>query len=747
MIVAALLTACHGNPNVRKQKYLESGRRYSAEGKYREAAIQYLNALKVDSDFSAAHYELAQTYKHLGQPSEACVELARTVSLRPRDYEARIELGNLLLASGRAAEAQAQADAVMGAQPNNPGAHALLSAIAFRNGQKDQALMEIHRALELDPRRALFHENLALLQADDPSKASLVEDELLKAIALDPNSLNARVSLAAFYASGNRLPDAEKTSWDAVAADPASLAARENVAQIILRRGDPARAEEVLRQASKDFAGIPRGAAVLAIYYLDSGQLDKAMGEFSSLIVKYPRDAYVQKGYIRVLLGIKDFRTARSAVAAMMKSRPDDPEVAALNGIVLLSDDDAGDAVIALQKSARIFPKDANIKYWLGEAALSKGDTSLAEQSLRQAEELNPSARDAREELARIAVQHGDIALLAAVADKAVAASPHDPNGYVWRALVEMNRKSADKAEADLKTALLVAPDDGEAYFQLGKLRFAQKRFPEGVPFLEQVLRLNPNSVEALRLLVGYELYLKQPQKARARLNAQIDNSPKNGSFYDLLAKLQIQCKELDQAAVSAERAFQLNSSDGEAIMLIAQIAVLRGQTAKAIATWERRSNDRPNDAGALAILGTLEEARGNPGKAEAYYEKSLQIQPHQPVAANNLAYRMLQKGEKAEAALALAQTARRGMPDSPNTADTLAWAYYFNGACEFARDLLENAISTNPDSATMQYHLGMVYSKLQDKNNATIHLKKAISLAHDSQTAKDAMAALQKLS
>lgn len=237
MIVAALLTACHGNPNVRKQKYLESGKRYSAEGKYREAAIQYLNALKVDNDFSAANYELAQTYRQMGQSSEACVEFARVVALRPKDYEARIELGNLLLASGKATEAQVQADAVVGAQPKNPGAHALLSAIAFRRGQKDQALTEIHRALELEPHRALFHENLALLQANDPSKATLVEDELLMAITLEPKSLNARGLLAAFYARSNRLPEAEKASWDAVAADPASLAARENVAQIILRRG------------------------------------------------------------------------------------------------------------------------------------------------------------------------------------------------------------------------------------------------------------------------------------------------------------------------------------------------------------------------------------------------------------------------------------------------------------------------------------------------------------------------------
>jgi hypothetical protein len=40
LAAAALLAGCHSDPNVRKQKYLESGERYSAQGKYREAAIQ-----------------------------------------------------------------------------------------------------------------------------------------------------------------------------------------------------------------------------------------------------------------------------------------------------------------------------------------------------------------------------------------------------------------------------------------------------------------------------------------------------------------------------------------------------------------------------------------------------------------------------------------------------------------------------------------------------------------------------------
>lgn len=745
-LAVAMLAGCHGDRNIRKHKYLESGRRFSADGKYREAAIQYLNALKVDSDFIDAHYELAQAYEHMGQSTEARAELARTIDLQPDNYKARIDLGNLLFADGRISEAQEQADAVLTAQPGNPGVHALLSAIAVRRGNKDQALAEIHRALDLDPNRAAFHEDLALLQAGDPAMASSVEAELKAAVELDPRSVNAKLLLAAFYARNNRLPEAEKISWDAVAADTTSLAARANVAQVILKRGDSARAEQVLRQASNDFSDDPQGVRILADYYADSGQLDRAVAQFSSLAAKYPKNVVVKKGYIRVLLQVKDNATARILVADLVKDNPKDPEVAALNGIVLLRGGNANDAVNALQQGAGNFPRDAFIQYWLGKAALAKGDLSLAENAFRQAAELNPSARDAQKELARIASQRGDMGMLADVADKTIAASPHFPGGYVWRAVAEMNRNAPDKAESDLKTAINVAPQGSHAYLQFGKLRFAQKRFPEGVALLQQALQNNPNSVEAMRMLVSYDLYRKQPAKALARLNAQIARSPENSSFYDLLAQLQIQSKKLAQAAAAAQKAIQLNSSDGDAVMLFAQIAVQRGQTANAIQTWEQWLNAHPGDASALAILGTLEESRGDQGKAEAYYRKSLQIQPQQPIAANNLAYRMLVNGKTPDAALTLAKTARLGMPNSHNTADTLAWAYYYNGTYEFARDLLEDAINTDPNCAEMQYHLGMVYSKLRDKKNAATHLNKAIPLAHDSQIAKDARAALQEM-
>ena len=119
---------------------------------------------------------------------------------------------------------------------------------------------------------------------------------------------------------------------------PRALLPGQALAQVFLKQGNQARAEEVLRQASHDLADDPQGVRMLADYYAGSGQMDKAKAEFSSLAAKYPKNVSVQKGYIRVLLQVKDYATAQTVVAGLMKKNSKDPEVAALNGIVLLNE-------------------------------------------------------------------------------------------------------------------------------------------------------------------------------------------------------------------------------------------------------------------------------------------------------------------------------------------------------------------------------------------------------------------------
>ena len=70
-LIAALFKGCSRDPNVRKQKYLESGDRYFAKSRYREAAIQYSNAVQVDSHFAEAHHQLGEVYLKLGETARA----------------------------------------------------------------------------------------------------------------------------------------------------------------------------------------------------------------------------------------------------------------------------------------------------------------------------------------------------------------------------------------------------------------------------------------------------------------------------------------------------------------------------------------------------------------------------------------------------------------------------------------------------------------------------------------------------
>jgi Flp pilus assembly protein TadD len=122
-------------------------------------------------------------------------------------------------------------------------------------------------------------------------------------------------------------------------------------------------------------------------------------------------------------------------------------------------------------------------------------------------------------------------------------------------------------------------------------------------------------------------------------------------------------------------------------------------------------------------------------------------VQTDNPAAANNLAYSMLQHGGSISVALSLAQTARRGMPDSPNTADTLAWAYYKSGVYGLAANLFEEAVKKDPLNPVYHYHLGLAYEKQKNVAEAKTEFEQALRIAPESPEAEEIRKALAQIS
>src|SRR5208283_5961307 len=108
-LLAALLTGC-SNPERAKQKYLESGQRYYEKEQYREAAIQFQNALHLDPRFAPAHYKLALAQLKLGQWPDAYQQLAKTIELDPHNDDARLEQAKLMIFGHQYPDAKEQLD-------------------------------------------------------------------------------------------------------------------------------------------------------------------------------------------------------------------------------------------------------------------------------------------------------------------------------------------------------------------------------------------------------------------------------------------------------------------------------------------------------------------------------------------------------------------------------------------------------------------------------------------------------------
>jgi len=190
----------------------------------------------------------------------------------------------------------------------------------------------------------------------------------------------------------------------------------------------------------------------------------------------------------------------------------------------------------------------------------------------------------------------------------------------------------------------------------------------------------------------------------------------------------------------------ELAPTNSAAISALAAVQANHGETDAAIATYKRAIPLAPTNAQLVVALGSLYEAKGDWQQAQTIYKQALSIQGDNPVAANNLAYLMLEHGGDPNVALSLAQTARRGMNDSPNSADTLAWAYFHTGAYSVAESLLEDAVKKVPVNPTYRYHLGMVYQKLNDPVHARASFEGAIKAKPDSPAAEAARKALSEL-
>lgn len=733
-LIATLLSACSRDPNVRKQKYFQSGQRYFEKGKYREAAIEFTNAVKIDPGYADAHLQLAESYLQLQQGGRAYQEFTRTVELQPENYRARIEMANLLIISHNLQQAQEQTDLLLQKRPNDPAVHSIVSSLLAAQENIPGAIGEMQQTIALDPSRWESYLSLGLLQLRN-RQPDAAEASFKKVIELNPKAMQAQLLLGNYYQSRSRFSEAEQQFHHAMDLDPNSPDPRAALARLYLAEGKKADAEGVLKQAKHDFPDNSTGYRLLGDFYFLTGDLDKATAEYGALYQEHPKDLQVKKNYIPLLIQTKRFAEARRLDDEILKANPNDDDALVYQSQMQISEGDVNGAAQKLQTVIKNAPKNSEAHYALGVAFEKLGNLESAEGEWREALRLRPDLVDAQRALANAAMQRGDMPTLQEAATQMIRLQPASPDGYALRALSYINRKQYGEAEKNVHMAIEVAPQNSYGYVQLGNLKFTEKQYADAAKAYQEALDRNPNSTDALRGLTSTYVTQKQVDKAIAAVNAQIAKSPNNSGFYDLLGTALVQSKkDLSGAEAAFEKSAALDKHNSDALLKLCQVRATKGAIDQAIATAQQALKDNPRELGLYVLMGKLYESKSDWKKAEDAYQNALALNPQDPLASNNLAHVMLQTGGNLDIALSLAQTARRGLPDSPGVADNLAWIYYQKGAYQSAIGLLQEALKLQeknkmPDNPDIHYHLGMAYEKTQQPALARQHLEHALKI------------------
>lgn len=140
--------------------------------------------------------------------------------------------------------------------------------------------------------------------------------------------------------------------------------------------------------------------------------------------------------------------------------------------------------------------------------------------------------------------------------------------------------------------------------------------------------------------------------------------------------------------------------------------------------------NDKKLEAEFLGQLGEANFVAKKYQEAKKQYNDAIKLDPGSNLLKNNFAFRLANAKIDFEQAMSLINQAINNSPNQANYYDTRGWIYFRQGKYEEALVDFTKAYELDDTSLSITEHLGDVYSKLNQTENALLYWEKALQLA-----------------
>ena len=740
---AVLLTtaACSKDPEVAKREYVRSGDTYVAKKQYREAIVEYRNAIQQDPRFGEARSKLAEAYFQIGDIENAFREYIRAADILENDVRAQLKAGDMLLAAKRYEDAKARADKALVIDPQHIEAQILRANALAGLNNIDDAVKEVEDAIKRAPDRSASYSSLGALQMIRGNREE-AEAAFKQAAAMNPNSPQGYLALANFYLAAGRQREAETQLKTALSVGAKDELTNRALGYFYLSSGRPAEAEAPF----KTFADVARGSTgklTLADYYISVNRVADARRTLEA-VPQNDAQSYLTARLRLARLEVQsgDRQRAYALVDDVLGKDPQNVDALLVKAQLLVSDGKSTEALAAVRDAVAKDPRSAQAQYSLGRLLVAQRDSQNAMNAFSEAAKLNPNLGEAELELAKLHFDGGRIDLAEQFA-RSAATKVRSGEAHILLAHIDLLKGRVDSAERTLGALLKVNPGSPAVQTEFGRLQLVKKNRSEARAAFERALSKDPNFFGALSSLTQMDLEDKHLDVARARVTAAVKRNGKDSRIATLAGETYVALGDYAQAEPALRQAIEADPSNLRTYGLLAQVLVSQKRLADGTREFENLAQRAPNAVGVQTFMGVLLEVQNRTDEARTQYQRVLEIDPRAAVAANNLAMMYADQGEQLDAALQLAQTAKAQLPDDPRVTDTLAWVYYKKNLSESAIPLLEPLTRQEPDNPTYRLHLGLVYAQSGKDALARQSLERALALKLP---AADAVAARKTL-
>jgi tetratricopeptide (TPR) repeat protein len=746
--------SCSRDPAVVKKRYFESGNKYFDNGRYREASIQYRNALKQDQKYGQAHYKLALTALKTNDLNGAVNSFRRALNTLPPDSPDRVDttvkLAEIYLQVARGEktymdEVEGFTKELLKRDSNSFDAHRLIgdlnysrATVAFRDKHPedgvrllDTATEEYRKADQIKPGQQGVSMQLARALTAK-SQFSEAEGLYRKVIEKDKTYQLAYTELYRMFLFQQKPEDGEKTLKLAYQNNPKqygflTLLAMHYYAQ--RRRDDMVSVLQQIKGHAKDF---DQAYLTVGDFYLRMGDGDSAIREYKEGITKdAKKKSTYQKRVIEVLMRQGKRQEAAEVNTQILKDDPGDNDARGLAATFLLDKGDIAKALAELQAVVTRAPDNPVSRYNLGRAHAARGEWEQARQQFAKAIELRPDYVMARLALSQLQVTRGEFDAALKTAEAILAIDRGNVNARLVESAALMGQKKFSDSRAMLDAMLKAYPGSPDVLFQLGVVNLAENKFKEAEDAFRRAYQLNPANSRGLMGIVETNMAQNKTDEALKILQAESDKAPNRLDLLLAMGNTAVRAGKYDLAVQTFNKVLTSldkgSKAQGDLYLRIGETYRRKGDLNGAVQALQKARETLPDNIVVLSTLALVLDGAGRRPEAKQVYEATLKLDPNNAVALNNLAFLLAESNGDLDDALTKAQRAKQLLPSLYEISDTLGWIYLKKNLADQAIDVFKDLVVKQPNHSTYHYHLGMAYAQKGDKSKAVEQLKEAL--------------------